>query len=120
MADAVILRRESIVTLMRGDNRPVVSQVEASVVVVKRDGIPGRKGDQGDQGPPGNGAQVTYVHTQNDAAYIWNISHNLNRYPSATVVDSDGREIMGDLTYLDANLLRLEFDVLLSGKAFLN
>jgi hypothetical protein len=117
VTDAVILRRESIVTLVRGDNRPVVNQVEASIVVVKRDGVPGIPGPQG---PEGNGVQTTFQFSQPSANQIWNISHNLNRYPSVTVVDNAGRSVLSETTYLDPNLLRLEFDIPMSGIAYLN
>jgi hypothetical protein len=117
VSDVVILRRESIVTLVRGNPSPLVQRAEASIVVVKRDGVPGR---QGDPGPPGNGSQTTFQFHQASAADIWNISHNLGRYPSATVVDNAGRQIEPDLTYLDANLLRLDFTVPMSGTAYLN
>ncbi len=120
MTDTVILRRESVIQLIRGNTTPVVTNLERSVVVIKRDGVPGRKGDPGNPGPPGNGSQVTYTYNAPDVMAIWNISHNLGRYPSVTVVDNGGEVVLPEVTYLDDNLLRVEFDRPMLGSAFLN
>jgi hypothetical protein len=117
MTDAVILRQQSVVTLVQGDPTPVVTQVQAPTVLIQRDGVPGI---QGPQGPEGNGIQTTFVYNQASADTIWNISHNLGRFPSTTIVDNLGRELLAEVTYLDANLLSVAFDVPVSGTAYLN
>lgn len=78
--------------------------------------VDGTGGPPGPPGPPG----ATYTHTQLTLAAVWNVAHGLGVYPSATVVDSGGTEMIPDLTYVDANNLTLTFGAPTSGKAFLN
>lgn len=48
MSDVVVLRKESIVTLIQGQpTSPSVGGGTASSVVIKREGIPGVRGEQG-------------------------------------------------------------------------
>lgn len=61
-----------------------------------------------------------YLHTQTTASEVWQITHNLNKYPSATVIDSAGNEVIGDIEYLDANSLIITFRGAFKGKATLN
>ncbi len=61
-----------------------------------------------------------YVHNQSSSAATWNITHNLNKYPSVTVVDSAGTVVAGDITYVGANSLTVTFRSAFSGKAYLN
>ena len=46
--------------------------------------------------------------------------HNLNKYPSITVVDSAGSCVVGEVDYKDMNTLTVTFSGAFSGKAFLN
>ncbi len=62
----------------------------------------------------------TYVHTQSSPSATWSISHNLGRRPSVTVVDSAGTVVIGEVTYLSDNTLRVEFSAGFSGQAYLN
>lgn len=66
------------------------------------------------------GIDQTYVHTQNVASDIWTIVHNLDRYPSVTVVDSAGSVVIGDVLYSDNNTIVLGFQGAFSGNAYLN
>lgn len=61
-----------------------------------------------------------YIYTQRSAESIWNINHNLNKMPSVTVVDSAGSVVVGDITYIDLNNIRIKFSGAFSGKAFIN
>lgn len=64
---------------------------------------------------------TTYVHTQGTAAITWTITHNLNRYPSVTVVDVNNDVfIPSNIRYNSANQITVTFSVAESGKAFLN
>ena len=63
---------------------------------------------------------TTFVHDQGTAAATWNITHNLNAYPSVTVVDSTKRVGIADVTYVDANSLTISLQGSMSGKAYLN
>lgn len=61
-----------------------------------------------------------YVHTQSVVADTWNINHNLNKFPSISVVDSAESQVEGDVEYVDANNVTLRFCGAFSGKAYLN
>jgi hypothetical protein len=84
-------------------------------------GAPGEPGAPGPPGPPGpEGQQTTYTFTQLAPVHLWDIVHNLNRYPSVTVIDSGGSEILPTIIYLDDDHIQLSFDNITSGKAYLN
>ena len=54
------------------------------------------------------------------ASNRWTIEHNLDKYPSVTVVDSAGTIIVGEVSYLSRNALRVTFQSAFAGKAYLN
>lgn len=60
-----------------------------------------------------------YVHNQKTSAEVWEINHNLNKYPAVTVVDSAGSKVVGECDYIDLNNVRLTFKGAFSGKAYL-
>lgn len=62
----------------------------------------------------------TYVHTQNVVSDIWTVTHNLNKRPSVTVVDSAESVVEGDIQYVDNNSVVLTFSGAFSGKAYFN
>jgi hypothetical protein len=61
-----------------------------------------------------------YTHNQDTASATWNITHNLNKFPSATAVLSTGQKGYGDITYVDTNNLTISFAAAESGKAYIN
>jgi len=65
-------------------------------------------------------SQGTFVFTQDNVADTWVIVHNLNKYPTATVVDSALNVNIGDITYDSKNQITIRFSAPFSGKAFLN
>ena len=85
-------------------------------------GIIGPTGATGPQGPPGQLGTFasTYIYTQNLPQAVWTINHNLNKYPSVTIVTSAGDWVVGDISYIDTNNLVLKFLGGFSGKAYLN
>jgi hypothetical protein len=62
----------------------------------------------------------SYIHNQPNSSAQWTITHNLNKYPSVTVVDTANTEVVGDVQYVSANQLLLIFSFPFSGKAYLN
>lgn len=67
----------------------------------------------------------TYTHTQSAASATWTITHNLNKFPSVTVIDSGDSVVQGEILYNSANQLTLTFYAgggtsAFSGKAYLN
>ena len=63
---------------------------------------------------------IEYVHTQGTASNSWTINHNLGKYPSATVVDSAGSVVVGDVNYITLNQIIVNFSSSFSGKAYIN
>ena len=57
---------------------------------------------------------------QTPAQSVWVINHNLNKFPSVTVVDTAGSIILGEITYTDKNNLTLTFSAAFKGTAYLN
>lgn len=61
-----------------------------------------------------------YTHNQNSAASTWSVTHNLDKFPSCTMVLSTGQKGYGDVTYIDENNLTITFASAESGKAYIN
>lgn len=62
----------------------------------------------------------TFIYEQGVASNIWNITHNLEKYPSVTVVDSAGNEVIAEVTYTDLNRCVVTMTAAFKGKAYLN
>ena len=61
-----------------------------------------------------------FVYVQATSSNIWEITHNLNKYPAVTVVDSGGSVVVGEIVYIDENNVRITFVSAFSGKAYFN
>lgn len=61
-----------------------------------------------------------YVHNQRYASESWHIIHNMNKYPSITIVDSANNIVLGEINYISLNEVIVKFIGTFSGKAFLN
>ena len=61
-----------------------------------------------------------YIHDQISQSQIWNIQHNLKKYPSVTVIDTSNKQIIGDIEYIDNCNITVTFTQQFSGKAFIN
>ena len=61
-----------------------------------------------------------FVFTQNAPATTWTITHNLNKFPSVSVVDSANEIVYGEVIYTNTNSLTVTFTAAFSGKAYLN
>jgi hypothetical protein len=62
----------------------------------------------------------SYEHLQNSPSNTWVITHNLNKRPSITVIDSGGNEVEGAVTIDSLNQITIVFCGAFSGKALLN
>tara|TARA_R110002096_G_scaffold435952_2_gene664530 strand:+ start:6172 stop:7101 length:930 start_codon:yes stop_codon:yes gene_type:complete len=62
----------------------------------------------------------TYTHDQGMPSLTWTINHGLNKYPSATTVDSAKTVVMGQIEYIDLNNLTITFNASFSGSAYIN
>lgn len=61
-----------------------------------------------------------FLFKQMESKDEWIINHKLKKYPSVSIIDSAGTNVIGEVTYLDENSLRINFSSIMSGKAFLN
>lgn len=66
------------------------------------------------------GGDKHVVHMQTSPQTTWTIIHNMDKYPSVTVVDSGNSVIIGDVSYLSVNVLEVSFGFGFAGKAYLN
>ena len=64
--------------------------------------------------------KFSHIHTQTVASSTWNITHNLNKFPSVSIVDSSNAEVIGEVEHTNANSLVVKFSAAFSGKAFIN
>lgn len=63
----------------------------------------------------------TYTHLQSAPAATWTINHNMDKYPSVSVVTSAGDIVGGaEVNYINKNKLTISFSAAFSGKAYLN
>lgn len=70
--------------------------------------------------PASDAADKNFVFNQVTPANPWVIAHNLNKFPSCTMVLSTGQQGFGDVTFIDENNLTITFAGAESGKAYIN
>ena len=70
--------------------------------------------------PSGFTNETTFTFTQGSASNTWTINHNLDRFPSVTVVDSSDNIVVGAVTYNNSNQIVITFTETVIGKAYLN
>jgi hypothetical protein len=61
-----------------------------------------------------------YEHNQSSPSDSWNITHNLGKKPSVTVVDSGGTQWHTEVQHINNNQCVARFSSPFSGKAYLN
>ena len=61
-----------------------------------------------------------FEFTQGVPVTTWDITHNLDKFPSITVVDTANTTVMGSYEYVTKNRVILSFSSQFAGKAFLN
>lgn len=64
----------------------------------------------------------TFVFLQSQAANVWTVKHDLGKFPSVTIVDSQPtpQTVIGNITYNDLNTCTITFGTPFSGQAFCN
>ncbi len=62
----------------------------------------------------------TFVHDQTIPSAIWTITHNLGKFPSVSVVDTQKEVYWGNVEYINSNQLKVTFSAAFAGQAFLN
>ena len=61
-----------------------------------------------------------FVFNQAVASATWTVQHNLNKFPSCTMVLGTGQQGYEDVTFIDENNLTITFAGAESGKAYIN
>lgn len=69
---------------------------------------------------PASDGDKTFVFVQTVPNTVWNVQHDLNKFPSITVIDTGDTVVVGQYTYIDNNNVTLEFSAGFAGKAYLN
>jgi hypothetical protein len=109
----VVAAKDTAVVTVEKVRTAVVERAQPFSTVVTR-GVPGPPG------PPGPGGGSTYTHTQAIPLAVWTAAHNLGRYPSVSVVDTLGRQVFGDVTWVDENIVQITHGSAIAGKAYFN
>jgi hypothetical protein len=68
---------------------------------------------------PGAGDK-NFVFTQAVAASVWDVQHDLDKYPSVSIVNDNNMQVFGEVEYIDTNNLTITFAAAFSGKAYMN
>ena len=68
----------------------------------------------------GETVDKNFVYTQNVASATWVVTHNLNKFPSVSVVDSANTLVNGQVEYNSINEVTISFRAAFAGKAFFN
>jgi hypothetical protein len=63
---------------------------------------------------------LAYHFMQPTAQAVWTINHNLSFIPEVTVVDSSGREVIGEVTYPSSTTVQVVFSAAFAGDAYLS
>ena len=67
-----------------------------------------------------NAGDKTFIFTQTAPSTEWTVQHDLEKFPSITVVDTGKTVVIGDYTYVDNNNVILSFSAAFEGKAYFN
>jgi hypothetical protein len=65
-------------------------------------------------------ADKDFVFTQVAPSTNWSIQHDMDKFPSVSVVNNNNVLMYGNITYVDKNNLTINFSAGFSGKAYLN
>lgn len=62
----------------------------------------------------------SYVHYQRIASKVWNVKHDMGKFPSVSIIDSANTVVVGEIQYIDENTVTITFTSGFSGKAICN
>jgi hypothetical protein len=63
-------------------------------------------------------ASANYTHDQAVGSLVWNIVHNLNKFPHVTLLDQNGNIMVAHLEYVSANEINAYFSASMAGTAY--
>ena len=66
------------------------------------------------------GTDKNFTFTQSSAASTWNVTHNLNKFPSVSVTLADGTQVEAEVEHTNKNSLTITFSGDNSGIAYMN
>ncbi|MFA7269833.1 MAG: hypothetical protein WC073_10855 [Sterolibacterium sp.] len=112
MTGVVVVKKNSVLVVKRGNQVLVIKETVSRVISA---GVRLMQNIY-----QGGGADKHYAHSQLIPSDTWLVAHNLGKHPSATVVDSAGSVVIGDVSYIDSNNLQLNFSGAFAGTAYLN
>jgi len=115
--DLVITKQESIVVTEKEKSTLIVSNNNSEIITSQPQGLPGRDGVDGHDGIDGD---RHFSFEQSLPSNTWVVTHNLNKFPSVTVIDSANTEVEGGVEFIDINTVQISFSAAFSGKAYLN
>lgn len=118
--DLVSSIEESFVLVETENDADTIISVEEDILIVESEGTTEiiEVGTPGPQGIPGDAAG-SYVHDQMSASLTWTVNHNLGRYPTPDVFDSDQEQVEGHVEHISTNQLTITFTSAISGKAYM-
>tara|TARA_R100000697_G_scaffold100165_1_gene112490 strand:- start:424 stop:1155 length:732 start_codon:yes stop_codon:yes gene_type:complete len=70
--------------------------------------------------PSSTGGDKTFVFSQGTPSFQWDITHNLDKFPSVSVVNSFKETVFGRVDYINKNRLTVTFANKFSGEAYCN
>ena len=113
---------QTVIEIFEGGPQTVleINESRLDLLTIGVQGLSGVDGTDGIDGVDGVDGDLNYVHNQIAAASVWNVVHNLGKYPSITVIDTANTEVEGDVNYIDQNTAQLTFSAPFSGKAHCN
>ncbi len=69
---------------------------------------------------PNSSGDATFLFQQKTPSSTWTVNHNLNKFPSVSVVNSNNISVNGLVTYISKSELTITFSAGFSGSAYLN
>lgn len=61
-----------------------------------------------------------FIFNQAIPSSTWHITHNLDKYPSVTIVDSSNKVVIGAIQYISTSAIDVTFTGEFAGKAYLS
>jgi hypothetical protein len=65
-------------------------------------------------------AGSTYTQCFDADSLVWTVTHNLGKFPSVTIVDTDNNIVVGEVVYVNSNIIQVTFSSVFAGCVFLN
>ena len=63
---------------------------------------------------------LNFTFNQAVASTTWNVTHNLGKNPSVSIVDTSDQEVFAQVDYINTNSLTITFSSAQAGKAYMN